>query len=151
MDLDADDPTGPRLGSKLRTAAAKDKLLGYVNEQVSLTFRIPQSVIDLDPTELAYQLTIMDSRLFNAIKPRELVGQEFSKKSGSLSFNVRAMTAFSTQLTTWIVETVLNESDMKKRALLLKHFLKVGEVSISSLTVISNQCIQVEILFLEKL
>ncbi|KAL8293045.1 hypothetical protein RQP46_000739 [Phenoliferia psychrophenolica] len=88
--------------------------------------RTSLSIIDIDPLELARQLTIMESRLYCKIQPDELLGQEFSKK-GAHALNVRAMSTLSTRLTGWIAETILNEQDTKKRAGLLKYFIKLSE------------------------
>jgi son of sevenless-like protein len=93
----------------------------------STSLKLPRSVTDLDPTEVANQLTLMDSRLFRAITPRELIGQEFAKKENSLAVNVRAMSTLSTQVTTWVTESILFEQDIKKRAALIKYFVKVGD------------------------
>lgn len=86
------------------------------------------SVSDFDPMELARQITIMESRIYCAIKPEELLDQEFSKKAGAAT-NVRAMTALSTRITGWIAETILSEHDARKRTQLVKYFLKLGDVS----------------------
>ena len=130
MDIDAEDPTGPRLGVKEKSGA-REKLLGRSHaQQAHVSFRIPTSVLDITPVDLANQLTLMDSRLFMAICPRELVGQEFSRKIGSLSVNVRAMSALATHITTWVAETILAEStDIKRRAMFLKYFIKLGDVT----------------------
>ncbi|KAI5477802.1 ras GEF [Pseudohyphozyma bogoriensis] len=81
-------------------------------------------ITEIDPLELARQLTIMESRIYCKIRPDELLGQEFSKK-GSHSVNVRAMSTLSTRLTGWIAETILNEQDAKKRTTLVKYFIKL--------------------------
>ena len=86
-------------------------------------------IVDIDPLELARQLTIMESRLYCKIQPDELLGQEFNKK-GAHAINVRAMSTLSTRLTGWIAETILNEQDTKKRAGLLKYFIKLSEVGL---------------------
>ncbi|KAK4047487.1 Ras guanine nucleotide exchange factor bud5 [Microbotryomycetes sp. JL201] len=85
------------------------------------------SIVDIDPLELARQLTIIESKLYCAIKPGELLGQEFSKKGPDLAVNVRAMSTLSTKLTGWISETILNEHDAKKRTSLLKYYVKLGD------------------------
>ncbi|KAK4046905.1 Ras guanine nucleotide exchange factor bud5 [Microbotryomycetes sp. JL221] len=85
------------------------------------------SVVDIDPLELARQLTIIESRLYCAIKPSELLGQEFAKKGPDHAVSVRAMSTLSTKLTGWISETILNEHDAKKRTALLKYFVKLGD------------------------
>ncbi|GAA95817.1 hypothetical protein E5Q_02474 [Mixia osmundae IAM 14324] len=83
-------------------------------------------VLDFDPLELARQLTLMESRLFCAITTRELLGQEFSKKQGT-AINVKAMSSLSTRLTGWVAETIVAEQDAKKRAVLLKYFIKLAD------------------------
>ena len=85
-------------------------------------------VIDIDPLELARQLTIIESRLYCAIKPEELIGQEFSNRGTTTAVNVKAMSALSTRLTGWISETILNESDARKRTQLLKYFIRLADV-----------------------
>ncbi|GAA5988119.1 hypothetical protein JCM11641_000909 [Rhodosporidiobolus odoratus] len=89
------------------------------------------TVVDIDPLELARQLTIMESRVYCAIRPDELLGSSgASKSSGNAEgrhASVRKMSALSTRLTGWIAETILNEQDQKKRTGLVKYFVKLGE------------------------
>lgn len=92
-------------------------------------------MLDLDPLEVARQLTIVEMAIFQKIGPAELMKQEWSRKnSKSVAVNVRAMTAMSTKITGWIVSTILQESDLKRRAYVLKFFIKVGEVIETLLT-----------------
>ena len=89
------------------------------------------NVLDFDPLELARQLTVMESKLYCAILPEELLGQEFSKKVGvSNAVHVKAMSSLSTHLTGWISECILSEADARKRRDLLKFFIKLGDVSL---------------------
>ncbi|ORY03974.1 ras GEF, partial [Basidiobolus meristosporus CBS 931.73] len=85
------------------------------------------NITDIEPLEVARQLTIMDSRLFRAIRPHELIGQEFSKKEESQSVNVRMMSKISTQITEWVAHTILQEEDVRKRLSVLKHFIMIAE------------------------
>ncbi|PLW49533.1 hypothetical protein PCANC_08974 [Puccinia coronata f. sp. avenae] len=82
-------------------------------------------LIDFDPIELARQITIMESKLYQAIKPEEVIGQLFNKKAG-LAVNVRAMSAMSTKMTGWFTETILAEDDIRKRTHTLKFLIKLG-------------------------
>ncbi|KAJ1984973.1 hypothetical protein H4R34_000316 [Dimargaris verticillata] len=93
----------------------------------NLVDRVPIPLYDINPVEVARQLTIMDCRLFCAIRPHELIGQEFSKKDLSMAVNVRSMTARSTRITAWVVVSILADSDVKRRAMALKYFLKVAD------------------------
>lgn len=47
--------------------------------------------IDIDPLELARQLTIMDGRLFARITPQECLGKAWPKQYGSEAPNISAM------------------------------------------------------------
>lgn len=85
------------------------------------------SITDFDTLELARQFTIMESNLFCAIQPEEILesGQEGSKPP----LNVRAVTGLSTVITGWVAECILNEVDIKKRTTLVKFFIKLADVS----------------------
>ncbi|KAI7879905.1 ras GEF [Lichtheimia hyalospora FSU 10163] len=85
-------------------------------------------VSEFEPIELARQLTLMESSLFCQIQPSEMIGQEFKKKVGSsTAVHVKAMIHRSTQITKWVSDTILNESDAKKRAHMIKFWIKVGD------------------------
>jgi hypothetical protein len=89
------------------------------------------TLLDLDPLETARQLTLMEMNVFLKIQPIELMKQEWSKKNtASLAVNVRLMTAMSTKVTGWVICTILQEADVKRRANILKYFIKVGEVNL---------------------
>jgi hypothetical protein len=50
---------------------------------------------DLEPLEVARQLTLIEFKLFTMVKPQELLKQQFSKKKQGES-NVKAMSSMST-------------------------------------------------------
>ncbi|EIN12418.1 ras GEF [Punctularia strigosozonata HHB-11173 SS5] len=83
------------------------------------------AVTDFDPLELARQMTIMECELFCGIVPDDLleIGQEGAKSPA----NVRSVTQLSTVITGWVTESILNEPDTKKRATLVKFFIKVAD------------------------
>lgn len=87
-------------------------------------------ISEFDPQELARQLTLMESSLFCQIQPSEMIGQEFKKKVGSSrAVHVKAMIQRSTQITSLVSDTILRESDIKKRAQMIKFWIKIGDVS----------------------
>jgi hypothetical protein len=54
---------------------------------------------DFDATEVARQMTLIESRYFLRIKPHELIKQEWAaKKVNSKAVNVRAMSSLSTNV-----------------------------------------------------
>ncbi|KAJ6164926.1 hypothetical protein N7470_003598 [Penicillium chermesinum] len=68
--------------------------------------------LDIDPTEFARQLTIIESRLYSKIQPAS---------------NVKALILHSNQLTNWVAEMILMQGDVKKRVVVIKHFVNVAD------------------------
>ncbi|KAI5809511.1 ras guanine nucleotide exchange factor domain-containing protein [Peziza echinospora] len=85
------------------------------------------SFLDFDPLELARQFTLKESRMFCSILPEELIAQEWTKKNGSLAVNVRAMSALSTDLAHLVAETILAQEDSKRRAVVIKQWIKIAD------------------------
>lgn len=84
------------------------------------------SILDFDPLELARQFTIKESRIFCSILPEELLATEWMKKSGSMAVNVRAMSTLSTDLANLVADSILQLEDPKKRAAILKQWVKIA-------------------------
>ncbi|KAI9801410.1 MAG: hypothetical protein M1825_003389 [Sarcosagium campestre] len=84
------------------------------------------NILDFDALELARQLTIKESKIFCSILPEELLAQEWTKKAGSLAVNVRAMSTLSTDLATLVADTILQFEDTKKRATIIKQWVKIA-------------------------
>ncbi|KAK6495252.1 hypothetical protein TWF481_003278 [Arthrobotrys musiformis] len=85
------------------------------------------SVLDFDPHEIARQLTVIDQKIWCQITPHELLGKEWTKKEDSRAVNVLAMTKLSTQMALWIAFTIINDPDPKKRAAVIKHWIKIAD------------------------
>ncbi len=81
-------------------------------------------ITEFDTLELARQLTIMESKLFCAVIPEDLL-QTGRKTISSL----KALSTLSNQITGWVADNILNEMDAKKRAALLKFYIKLADVS----------------------
>jgi hypothetical protein len=84
------------------------------------------SILDFDPMELARQFTIIESRIFCSIGPEELLGLEWTKKGDSRAINVRAMSTLSTDLTNLVADTILQLEEPKKRAVIIKQWVKIS-------------------------
>lgn len=84
------------------------------------------SILDFDPMELARQFTIIESRLFCDIQPEELLALEWTKKSDSKAINVKAMSKLSTDLANLVADTILHLEDAKKRAVMIKQWVKIA-------------------------
>lgn len=98
------------------------------SQMTLLTGTKSTTVLDFDAMDLARQFTIKGSKLFCAIQPEELVGQEFAKGPGqSLAVHVKAMSTLSNEFTNFVSESILQQEDHKRRALMLKQWLKIAD------------------------
>ncbi|KAL8822835.1 MAG: hypothetical protein Q9191_006437, partial [Dirinaria sp. TL-2023a] len=87
--------------------------------------------LDIDATEFARQLTIIESRLYGKIKPTECLNKTWQKKvprnEPEPAANVKALILHSNQLTNWVAEMILTQSDVRKRVVVIKHFVSVAD------------------------
>lgn len=84
------------------------------------------NILDFDPLELARQFTIKESRIFCSILPEELLATEWTKKTGSMAVNVRAMSTLSTDLANLVADSILQLQDSKLRAKTIKRWVKIA-------------------------
>lgn len=88
--------------------------------------------LDIDPTEFARQLTIIESRLYSKIRPTECLNKTWQKKiatnESEPAANVKSLILHSNQLTNWVAEMILTQTDVKKRVVVIKHFITVADV-----------------------
>ena len=84
------------------------------------------NIMDFDPLELARQFTIKESRIFCSILPEELLATEWTKKTGSMAVNVRAMSTLSTDLANLVADSILQLQDSKLRAKTIKRWVKIA-------------------------
>ncbi|KAI9315915.1 ras guanine nucleotide exchange factor domain-containing protein [Dichotomocladium elegans] len=84
--------------------------------------------LDIDPLELARQLTIMDFKLYSRIKPVECLDKNWGKgDSEHIAANVKASIEYSNQVTAWVTDSILSKDEVKKRAAAVKHWVHVAE------------------------
>ncbi|KAJ3195387.1 hypothetical protein HK101_000354 [Irineochytrium annulatum] len=84
--------------------------------------------LDLDPLEVARQLTILESKEYNKIQPAEFLLKAWSDKDAPHSaVNVKSMINMSNQVSGWVAQSILSEKDIKKRAVLTKHFISIAD------------------------
>ena len=86
----------------------------------------PVNITDFDPLELARQFTIKESQIFCSILPEELLATEWTKQSGSLAVNVRMKSTLSTDLASLVADSILQLEDAKKRAAVIKQWVKIA-------------------------
>ncbi|KAG0180775.1 hypothetical protein DFQ29_010159 [Apophysomyces sp. BC1021] len=88
-------------------------------------------LLDIDTLEMARQLTVMDFKMYSAIRPVECLDKAWSRDSndeqGSVAVHIRASIEYCNQVTSWVSETVLSQSEIKKRCNHIKYWVQVAE------------------------
>ncbi|EUC35474.1 hypothetical protein COCCADRAFT_3281 [Bipolaris zeicola 26-R-13] len=87
--------------------------------------------LDIDATEFARQLTIIESKLYGKIRPTECLNKTWQKKLApgepDPASNVKALILHSNQLTNWVAQMILTQQDVKRRVIVIKHFVNVAD------------------------
>ncbi|KAK4988227.1 cell division cycle-related protein [Elasticomyces elasticus] len=87
--------------------------------------------LDIDALEFARQLTIIESRLYAKIKPTECLNKTWQKKLAAdepdPASNVKALILHSNQLTNWVAQMILTQADVKRRVVVIKHFVTIAD------------------------
>lgn len=86
-------------------------------------------LLDLEPLEMARQLTIMDFKLYSAIRPIECLDKAWSNEDSNVAVNIRSSIEYCNQVTSWVSDVILSQRDIKKRSILIKYWVQVAEVS----------------------
>jgi len=86
----------------------------------------PCNVLNFDTLEIARHLTIIDSRLFCAVEPEELLSQQWLDKTSSKGNNVRAMSSLTNDIINFVADTILQFEEPKKRALAIKQWISIA-------------------------
>jgi len=81
-------------------------------------------LLDIDPLEIARQLTLMESRLFTKIRPHEFLAR--GKESGG-DDNVKAIINLTNKISAWVADSVLTKDDPRRRAAVIKHFITIAD------------------------
>jgi len=82
---------------------------------------------DVDPLEMARQLTLMESHLYQKIRPIECLQRSRDQK-GDVSDNISLVIQFANKIANWVAETVLAKDDSRRRASAVKNFIAIADV-----------------------
>jgi hypothetical protein len=108
------------------SATPRPRLAGIVPGKTS-----PKNLgfLDIDPLELARQLTSTEYRLFKAIAYKELLGTKWTKKDKTKeSPHVVEALSFSDRIVDWVATCILNQQDRTKRAQTLCRFISISKL-----------------------
>ena len=91
--------------------------------------RVPTTtsvLVRVDPVEIARQLTLVESRMYGAIRQTELVdGAHMSEDKDTLAPNVSALVAHHNAVSRWVEASILEPTKTKERASVIKLFIHV--------------------------
>ncbi|EPQ30337.1 uncharacterized protein PFL1_01863 [Pseudozyma flocculosa PF-1] len=85
-------------------------------------------LLEIDPLEMARQLTLIESRLYNQVKPAECLGLKWTKPGNEVHAK-GIMESINThnRISAWVAEAILRQEDLKKRSTLIKHFIGIAD------------------------
>ncbi|KAF9454846.1 ras GEF [Macrolepiota fuliginosa MF-IS2] len=83
-------------------------------------------LLDIDPLELARQLTIMESRMYQRIKPIEALGRARAQKM-DVTDNIGAVIQTSNRIADWVAHSILSKEDSRRRAQVVKYLINVAD------------------------
>lgn len=87
------------------------------------------NLVDINPLELAKQLTLIESQLFIAVEPFELLDENYLPKKHNLGLapNVSAIVNFTNQLSNYVIECILYPNiHLQERTSRLQGWLKIA-------------------------
>lgn len=84
------------------------------------------NILEFDALEIARQLCLMTSHVYCEIRPEELLRLGSNKKTTSKASNVLNLQKFNTDLAYTVSDTILAPTEAKKRALVVKHWIRIA-------------------------
>lgn len=91
--------------------------------------------LELDPLEIARQLSIIDGKLFSKITTEECLAKAWPKKFNKDMPNFTAITDHSNLVTGWVAMSIVTQPDVRRRAAVIKQFIAIADVRRQSPTV----------------
>ncbi|THH15352.1 hypothetical protein EW146_g5099 [Bondarzewia mesenterica] len=86
-----------------------------------------QKLVEFDPLEVARQLTIVESYLYQKIKASECLVRSREQKPGENNDNIATVIETTNKIAHWVADTVLSKEDSRKRAVIVKQFINVAD------------------------
>jgi len=86
------------------------------------------TILDLDPINVANQITLLEEALFKEIKPTEFMHQNWLKNDkAKLAPNILAMVKHSTQMSEWVVSEILSLPEITQRTSAIRKFIQCAQ------------------------
>ncbi|CAE6472373.1 unnamed protein product [Rhizoctonia solani] len=82
-------------------------------------------LLDIEPLELARQLTLLESKQYNAIKPIECLAR--ARDEPAENDSIKTIITTTNKIASWVAFSVLNKDEPRRRGNTIKHFIHVAE------------------------
>ena len=122
-----------RLLAKEKVCVPSEPMIPTTKPPAVLTkgssFLKKMKLMDIDPIELARQLTLREFNLYSKITKSACIAKVWGKKSG-LNESYESITSFiraSNQLTNFVSYMILRKNESKKRGQVIRYFVQVAE------------------------
>jgi hypothetical protein len=87
------------------------------------------NIIDLNPLEVARQITLIESAYFHKITPKELSHQNWNRPNAAeLSPNLIRLIERTNDISYWVATEIVSEINLKLRVKIVKRFITIAEV-----------------------
>ncbi|KAJ1303388.1 hypothetical protein OPQ81_011580 [Rhizoctonia solani] len=82
-------------------------------------------LLDIEPLELARQLTLLESKQYNAIKPIECLAR--ARDEPAENDSIKTIITTTNKIASWVAFSVLDKDEPRRRGNTIKHFIHVAE------------------------
>ncbi|KAH7336924.1 ras guanine nucleotide exchange factor domain-containing protein, partial [Rhizoctonia solani] len=82
-------------------------------------------LLDIEPLELARQLTLLESKQYNAIKPIECLAR--ARDEPAENDSIKTIITTTNKIASWVAASVLDKDEPRRRGNTIKHFIHVAE------------------------
>jgi len=87
-----------------------------------------ESIHDIDTSEFARQLTMIEFKYYKAIKPHEFLDNHYNKTERNLfASNIVKMIDWFNRVCLWVATSIVMEDNPKDRASIIKKWIDIGE------------------------
>ncbi|KAF7365420.1 hypothetical protein MVEN_00414800 [Mycena venus] len=83
-------------------------------------------LLDIDPLELARQLTIMESRLYQRIRPLDCLQRVWEQKTNNID-NIAVFLQTNDKIPLWVAESIIEKDDLRRRAGIIEYLISVAD------------------------
>ncbi|KAJ7601107.1 ras guanine nucleotide exchange factor domain-containing protein [Mycena floridula] len=107
--------------------AQRDIQEAVISKATPVPIKSSLKLIHIEPLELARQLTLFQSQLYQKIRPSECVKRVGSLREAECQDNITVFVQTSYQIANWIADTILSEPELQRRVDIIEHLISVAD------------------------